>query len=220
MLLTRREVTVMVAGGIAGSLVPGLLSRLAAAPSLPRNGTFDVMRGKSRIGQHVTTFKPEGNGFRASTELELTVKMAFITLFGMRHTSQELWQGGRLVELKSHTKDGGDVFEVSGEATPKGFRLRNPAGSIVAPAGLHTTNGFWDANALNSKVVIGAQNGGVVGVVVERRGQDNVDVRRAAAERYRMVTPNIAGDLWYAEAEMVKGRLEARGETLDYIRVT
>jgi Family of unknown function (DUF6134) len=152
----------------------------------------------------------------------LGVRALLVTLFSMRHTSQELWQGGRLVELKSHTKDGSDVFEVSGEATPKGFRLRNPAGSIVAPVGLHTTNGFWDSHALNSKAVIDAQNGGVVGVVVERRGEDNIDLagRRAAAERYRMVTPNVAGDLWYAEAEMVKGRLEARGETLDYVRVT
>jgi Family of unknown function (DUF6134) len=198
MLLTRRELAVMLAGGVAGSLMPGLLSRLTATPSIPRNGTFDVMRGKSRIGQHATIFKPEGDGFRASTELELTVKIAFVTLFSLRHTSQELWQGGRLVELKSHTKDGSDVFEVAGEATPKGFRLRNPAGSMVAPAGLHTTNGFWDPNALNSKAVIDAQNGGVVGLVVERRGQDNVDLadRRAAAERFRMVTPNIAGDLW------------------------
>ena len=81
-----------------------------------------------------------------------------------------------MVELKSHTKDGSDVFEVSGEATPKGFRLRNPAGSIVAPAGLHTTNGFWEPDALNSKEVIDAQNGGVVGLVVERRGQDNIDL--------------------------------------------
>ena len=88
MLLTRRELTVMVAGGITGSLVPGLLSGLAAAPSMPRNGTFDVLRGKSRIGQHATTFKPEGNGFRAFTDIELTVKLTFVTLFSMRHTSR------------------------------------------------------------------------------------------------------------------------------------
>jgi hypothetical protein len=39
------------------------------------------------------------------------------------------------------------------------------------------------------------------------------------AAHYRMMTPVAAGDLWYVEVELVKGRLEARRQALDYVRV-
>jgi hypothetical protein len=104
----------------------------------------------------------------------------------------------------------------SGEATVR-VSPTHPQGDRHT-GGLHTTNA---SNRTPCTQVIDAQNGGVVGLVVKRRGQDTIDLagRRAAAERYRMVTPIAAGDLWYTEAQLVKGRLETRGETVDYVRV-
>ena len=221
MVLTRRAAMATLAGGSAVGLMPWLRHRTASAQPVPRDATFDVLLGKDRIGRHAMTFRPEGDGFRAITDIELKVKLAFITLLDLRHESEELWQGGRLVELRSSTNDGGDVFEVVAEATLDGIRVRSPAGSIIAPPGIHTSNGLWDVAALEADQLIDAQNGGIIGLVAEPMGTERVEVagRPTDAERYRIVTPAAAGDLWYAGAEFVKGRLEVRGELIDYRRV-
>ena len=66
--------------------------------------------------------------------------------------------------------------------------------------------------------LIDAQNGGVIGLVAEELGDENVEVagRQLRAVCYRGITPNAAGQLWYAADQLVKVRLEVRGETVDY----
>ena len=66
--------------------------------------------------------------------------------------------------------------------------------------------------------LIDAQNGGVIGLVAEELGEEDVEVagRQIRAVRYRGITPNAAGQLWYAADQLVKVRLQVRGETVDY----
>ena len=68
------------------------------------------------------------------------------------------------------------------------------------------------------KELVDAQNGGTVGLVAHREGEEQIEVagRRVNAVRYRGVTPNIAGQFWYADAHLVKAQFELRGETVDY----
>ena len=191
------------------------------AQALPADVTFDVLRGDARIGQHAVRFAPEGNGFRAVTNLDLTVKLAFITLLDLRHESEELWQDGRLVELRSTTRDGSDRFEVSAVAVAEGIRCDSPAGTIFAPPDMRTSNGIWSIETMNQAELIDAQNGGIIGMVAEDAGQDAVRMSGGPqpADKFRVVTPSVAGDLWYAGAELVKARLEVRGDVIDYRRV-
>lgn len=216
--LTRRTVTAMLTSGLAISAVPHWLAATASAAGPPTGLAFNVFLGKQRIGQHATRFAPDGDGFRATTKIELKVKLAFITLLDLKHESEEAWQAGRLAELKSRTNDGGDVFEVSGEATSAGFRVRGPAGSITAPSNVHTSNGLWNVAALESKQLVDAQNGGVIGLVVKRLDSGPIDVagRSVLAQRYSILTPVAAGDLWFDDIDLAKARLEIRGEIVDY----
>jgi hypothetical protein len=221
MLATRRDLTLMAVGSLMAGYGGRLLARPALAQSVPADATFDVLRGKARIGQHAITFTPVGNGFRAVTELDLPVKLAFITLFDLRHQSEELWQDGRLVELRSATQDGADHFEVSAEAVADGIRCDSPAGTIYTPPEMYTSNGIWSVETMRQVELIDAQNGGIIGMVADGAGRDEVEVagRARQADRYRVVTPSAAGDLWYAGAELVKARLEVRGDIIDYRRV-
>jgi hypothetical protein len=220
-LVTRRDLAWIAAGGLIGGLGARSLLRPARARTLPADATFDVLRGKSRIGQHAVTFAPVRNGFRAVTELDLTVKLAFVTLLDLRHHSEELWQDGRLVELRSTTQDGSDRFEVRAEAVPEGIRCDSPAGSIFAPADMRTSNGIWSIETMSQAELIDAQNGGIIGMVAEDAGQDAVKTAGGArqADKYRVVTPSVAGDLWYVGAELIKARLEVRGDVIEYRRV-
>jgi hypothetical protein len=60
--------------------------------------------------------------------------------------------------------------------------------------------------------------GGIIGLVADALGDDTIVVsgRKMTAMRYRGITPNAVAQLWYADHQLVKVRLEARGETVDY----
>jgi hypothetical protein len=66
--------------------------------------------------------------------------------------------------------------------------------------------------------LIDAQNGGIIGLVADALGDDTIVVsgRKMTAMRYRGITPNAVAQLWYADHQLVKVRLEVRGETVDY----
>ena len=158
----------------------------------------------------------------ATTDLALKVKLAFITLVDMRHDSEERWRDGRLVALRSRTTDGGDAYEVDAKVERAGLRIQSQAGETIAPPDVGSSNAFWHVGTLEKKELVDAQNGGTVGLVADREGEEQIEVagRRLNAVRYRGVTPNIAGQFWYADARLVKARFELRGETVDYRLVT
>jgi hypothetical protein len=60
------------------------------------------------------------------------------------------------------------------------------------------------------------------GWLPKRESEETIEVagRRLNAVRYRGITPNVAGRLWYADARLVKARFELRGETVDYRLLT
>jgi uncharacterized protein len=66
--------------------------------------------------------------------------------------------------------------------------------------------------------LIDAQNGGIIGLVADALGDDTIEVSggKITAMRYRGITPNAVAQLWYAGDQLVKVRLEVRGETVDY----
>jgi len=219
MLLTRRALTGRLAAGALVALAPGLPRPGGAqAGRVPEDRVFDVRLRGFRIGQHVMSFAPQGNGFRATTHLELKVKLAFITLIDMRHESRELWQDGRLIELESWTDEDGNMFEVTAAATDDGIRVRSEDGLIVAPPQIHTSNSIWDVATLGQSEVIDARNGGIIGLVAEALGDEEIEVssRKLTAARYRAITPDAILDLWYADDQLVDVRIEVRGERVDY----
>jgi hypothetical protein len=110
------------------------------------------------------------------------------------------------------------MFAVTSAATADGIRVRSEDGSIVAPPQSHTSNSIWDVTTMRQTKLIDARNGGIIGLVAEAQGDETVEVsgRRITAARYRAITPDAAAQLWYADLKLVKVRLEARGETVDY----
>ena len=219
MLLTRRALTGSLAAGALVAPAPGLPRPSAAqAGRVPEDRIFDVRLRGFRIGQHVMSFAPQGNGFRATTHLELKVKLAFITLIDMHHESRELWQDGRLIELESMTDEDGNMFAVTAAATDDGIRVRSEDGLIVAPPQIHTSNSIWDIATMRQSEVIDARNGGIIGLVAEALGEEEIEIsgRNVTAARYRAITPDAVAHLWYADGRLVNVRLEVRGETVDY----
>jgi hypothetical protein len=222
MSLPRRTFLMSVLAAAATSAVPGRL--LAAPPSIPGSGNspnrrFSLVYKGNTIGRHVVRSAPDIEAVRVSTEVEVTVKRLFLTVFSYSHRSEEHWRDGRLLALKSQTTEGGETFRVDGAVVARGFRVVGKEGPFIAPPAALTSNCLWNSAILEQDAVIDAQHGGVIGLSVRKLADEHIVIagRPIAATRFRFITPDLAGTLWYDDAgHWVSAALERDGATLEY----
>lgn len=206
----------------ACSIVMGIGGRAARAQpaALPHDVRFRLLRGGSSIGSHAVVFRQDGARTIVMAEIAILVRVAFINAFRFRHSSEEVFEGGRLISLRSTTNDDGLVYGVTGQAARTGFRMEGSGGPFIAPASLLTTNCFWDPAFVRQRALINSQQGGQVGLAAHRFGAEPMSVRGTEVEtvKYRAVMPYCAGYLWYsADGRWVHAELEMRGETINYV---
>jgi len=193
--------------------------RAAPIPAGSASRTFEVRYKGDPIGSHVVKGSENGAEVHAVTNIHLLVKAAFITLYSFDHQSEEVWRDGRLVSLRSETRDEGQTFRITGAATADGFRLDGSGGPFIAPPGLLTSNSMWYAAIVAQEKLIDAQHGGVVGVSTRKLRDEPRTVlqRPVMTSRYTFITPHCAGDIWYDEARnWVGAEFERQGAHIEY----
>ena len=84
----------------AAALLMPLLAPARAARADDSTQEFAVDRNGSPIGHHTLRFSRDGERLSVDIDILLEVKLAFITLYRYRHTNRELWEAGRLLELR------------------------------------------------------------------------------------------------------------------------
>jgi hypothetical protein len=199
----------------------GIGARAASAQPAgsPRDVRFRLLRRGSRIGSHAVAFRQDGARTIVSIEVAILVRIVWINVFRFRHSSEEVFEGGRLISVRSTTNDNGLIYGVTGRATREGFRMEGSGGPFIAPATLLTTNCFWDPAFVRQHALINTQQGGQCGLAASRSGAETVSVRGAPVEtvKYRAVMPWCAGYLWYStDGRWVHAVLEMRGESVEY----
>jgi Family of unknown function (DUF6134) len=140
-------------GGVAGAIncaVP-LVARAATALVLPNaaaNRRFSVRYKDIKIGTHTVSYSSATAETRVKTEINLEVKVAFLTAYAFSHRSEEIWRAGRLMSLNSDTVEHGETLHVEGAATPQGFRIVSKGGPFIASAATLTSNSLWTPGML------------------------------------------------------------------------
>jgi len=221
MSLPRRTLLTSAVAAAVTSAIPG---RLLAGPVLTgpgdsANRRFALVYKGRTIGRHVVRSAPVSEDVRVITEVEVSVKRLFLTVFSYSHRSEERWREGRLMALTSQTTEGGETFSVDGAVGTRGFRVVGREGPFIAPAAALTSNCLWDSAILHQEAVIDAQHGGVIGISVRNLGDDHIVIagRPMAVRGFRFITPYLAGTLWYDDSgRWVSGALERDGAVLEY----
>jgi uncharacterized protein DUF6134 len=221
MSLHRRTLCMSAVAAAVASVIP---RSAPAAPSITlpgdsANRRFSVLYNGDRIGRHIVRSTPVVEGIRVSTDVELKVKRFFVTMFSFRHRSEEVWRDGRLMALNSETTEDAVTFRVDGAAVPRGFRVVGKEGPFIAAAATLMSNCLWNHAILQEETMIDAQRGGIIGLSVRRLADEDIVIagRSVAATRFRFITPDLAGTIWYDGAnQWVSGELERSGATLQY----
>jgi hypothetical protein len=211
-------------GGFAGAVscaFPGV-GNAATAIDLPTGGgnrRFSVLYKGFKIGAHRLSYSSATGETRVDTEIDLSVKVAFLSVFAFSHRSQETWRAGRLVSLNSQTVEQGETLHVEGAAMPQGFRVMSKAGPVIASPATLTSNTLWTPAMLEQATVVDAQRGGIMGVSARKFADEQIVIAGSPvrATRYTVITPFFAGTVWYDKANLwVRAEFERDGSKVEY----
>ena len=211
-------------GGFAAAVscaFPGAANAATAIVLPPAGGSrrFSVQYKGFAIGSHIVSYSPATGETRVDTDIDLSVKVAFLSVFAFRHRSQETWRAGRLMSLNSETVEHGESLHVEGAATPQGFRVMSKAGPVSASPATLTSNSLWTPAMLEQATVVDAQRGGIIGVSARKFGDEQIVIagRPVGATRYTLITPYFAGTVWYDKGNVwVHGEFERDGSKVEY----
>jgi hypothetical protein len=210
--------------GFAGA-VSCAIPRVARAatpivlPEATANRQFSVLYKGNKIGAHTILYSSATGETRVSTEIHLLVKVFLFTVFAFTHRSEEIWRGGQLMSLNSETVEHGETLQVEGAATPQGFRVVSKGGPFIASTATLTSNSLWTPAVLEQETVVDAQHGGIIGVSARKLADEQIVIagRPVRATRYTLITPYLAGSIWYDEENLwVRGEFERDGAKIQY----
>lgn len=215
-LMTRRQAAALIGGGLAA----GAITPARATVPAPADMLFDVSRKGDRIGTHAIRFTESGGGLRVESRLDLTVKMAFITVYRYEQTGQDDWQDGALVRTSIRTIDDGKDTLVVAETREGKLVVEGPTGTYETSLGSMTDLSFWNEAITHAPPLIDSQSGELIKIAVQPDATEAIMVRgqTVSARRFTMAaTKGRSGTVWYDDAGgLVKAIVLTRGETLAY----
>lgn len=216
---TRRAALGLFAAGAAGLLLP----RVAGA--VTTDGlVFRILRRGDAIGEHRVTFGPSGDGgLRVGTDIEVTVRLAFVTLYSFRERVDAVWRNGRMTAARIEIEDQGDRREIILARRDGILVAEGPGGIRELPDDCVTDIDFWTPEITRRSRVLDTWTGEVVPLEARpgpletlRLGREEVAARRFSLRANR----GRSGDVWYtADGIWVRGRLKTRGEDLEYLPI-
>src|SRR3954451_14521384 len=213
--LGRRRAIALAGGGVAA-----LGFGKHAAATAPTDLQLDVFRKRSPIGTHVIRFSQTGGTLKVTSEVDLRVKVAFITVYSYQQTSNDDWENEVLVRSRIQTNDDGKETSVEAEARDGQLAVQGPAGSYTTPLGAMTDISFWNEAITQAPALVDSQSAELIKIQVEAATRERIEVRGQPIEarRFSMTgTKGRFGTVWYDDTgSLVKAVVITRGETLGY----
>lgn len=209
----------LLAGGGCAALA--VLGRPVRALDVPAPLAFTVRRKGAVIGEHAATFARDRDGvLRVESEVDLRVKLAFVTLFSFRQQALDRFENAVLVASDVRTDDDGERCRVQARVQDGALRVAGPAGESSAPLGILTDLCFWDRQIVSQDRLVDSKTGEVAPLNRSGGASETIEVlgSRVPAERFDLVTSDRrSGTVWYDGAgRLVRAVARTRGEVLDY----
>lgn len=186
-------------GFVTGSACLAAAGSAWAQVPLPDSALkFKLVREGSEIGRHQVTFTPAQDNLTVTTNIDIVVKMGFITLYRFGQQVVERWVGGQFGSADVTTNDDGTKLMVSVQRdgdhllidSSKRGRLNAPANAMLAT--------YWNRAVMDGPI-IGTQDGRVLAPHVTARDWEPVSVApgKQIDARHYVLTGDLEVDLWY-----------------------
>lgn len=211
-----------IAGALSLALIAAAGFSAVAGPLIPETGKLDyvVNRDGDQIGTHVITFRRKGERLLVDTNVDVAVKLAFITLYRFAKRAREVWKDGRVVGYRVTVNDNGNIIEASAKANGTKLLLDGPNGKAVAPLGT-MVSGYWSIDTVTQKALIDSEEGRLRPVEFKGGEEQTIDIKgRSFKARYYRLTGALVREVWYdAKGLLLKMRAIARdGSVIETVK--
>jgi len=216
-MIARR--TLVLAG--AGMIIAG---KAARADPVPADAEFRVFRKGADIGRHAVRFQVDGDRVVVTTAIDIKVKVAFITLASFRQDAVETWRRWQLVDGRSRTVDGSEVYDIEIVPQVNALAVQGKKRRTVVPAGTMTDISFWNRNIVDQSRLLDTQTTDLIPMTSSAGIKETVDMgngRTAVGYRFTLDSPTgRSGNVWYDEqGKFLRTAFTTRGEFLEYYPV-
>jgi hypothetical protein len=173
---------------------------VAGGDSNAKEWNFRVYLGDSAIGEHVYRLTEQGGRKTLVTEADFKVRFLFFTAYRYQHSNTETWQDDCLEQIESRTDANGRILNVRGQRGPQGFLIDQP--DAHALPGCVKSFAYWDHDILVEDALLNPQTGELTPVDIRLVSEETLKVRgrEVPARKYRLLTRDLALDVWYSDA--------------------
>ena len=184
---------------------------------IPKDGEvkFDIIRKNKVIGSHEIKFIENDDILLVETNINIEVKILFITAYKFEHQSTETWDKGNFIKIEAHSdfEDEREYF-IKGHDENNLFLASGMDGKLKLDENILPSN-FWNINILKEKEIFDTQKGIMRKIEVKDLGSEEIKVNRInikcnkylfnASRNPKDKGPFPEYTLWYAENnELVK----------------
>lgn len=184
---------------------------------------FDVLRNGKPLGTAVYTFAQDGEDWVVTSDVDLKVKVGFVTAFRYRFDATERWRDGRLVSLESQVlKDGDDlIVSIAQDAADETLSVSGRDYTGTAPGDMLPTS-WWHAGVVGQTTMIHTENGALMDFTTTPLGEETVATHTGdvVADCYELAASLTLKACYDADDRWVKMELTARGSDIEYVLVS
>jgi hypothetical protein len=214
----------ILAAAIAG------IAPVMAERATPRDGTltYTLLRNGDAIGSASYRFKHDSRGLTVDIRARAAVKFAVFTLHRYEYDSTEVWQDGRLVTLRAHTRKDENFQLVMLRNEGAEFTVQVNGKAHKVDAGVQPAT-MWNEKVVEEHTLLNPQDGTAMPVTARLIGEETVQLPGGAlhARHYELTAtgPTAGADglwsreVWYdAEGRLIKlSYSEADSSKIEYV---
>lgn len=192
---------------LAGALGAAVAAPIISAPFVSRaergSRRFTLLRDGDDIGSHTLTATRTGDTVVMEIDIAIAVKFLGFTAYRYDHTNREVWEGGRLMSLKSRTNEDGDDMSLTVERRGDQLVYNGAPGPDAAPTS------YWNINKLDVRPWFSSQTGKILNL--------NFATEQSNTATRVDISGNFATTLFYDAAGEWRGcEFDGQGKVISY----
>lgn len=165
------------------------------------------------IGTHVLNFRCDGDQLIVETEVDVKVKILFVTAYERKARYREVWEDDHLISYEASTDDNGDLYETTARIDGDQMIVDGIEDAVGVP--LDTVSSHpWNVKAVDRPVIFGQRDGRIRKVQVEDAGWETLKIGNRPIEAQKFVVRgDLERELFYdADGTWLQWRLERDGK--------
>jgi len=202
-------------------LVSPSLSLTAHACEAPESPATFVINHETYgdIGTHVLNFACEGDDLVVETDVDVKVKILFVTAYERQAHYREVWRDDRLIDYQARTNDGGDLYETRARIEDGEMIVDGVKKGVRVPLDTVSTHP-WNVDTVDRPLIFGQRDGRILRVSAKHAGSETLTIggKQIEAEKY-VVQGDLERELLYdTEGTWLQWRLERGGKIITVTR--